>query len=76
MFKNRINKLAIQSQQHLEHLLPDYIYWYNVVRPHSHLDGRTPMEVWQQVDVFKTGYKCTKHFEKWGGLLTGVELIY
>ncbi|MCY7297494.1 integrase core domain-containing protein [Alteromonas sp. a30] len=75
-FKERINKLTIDNQLHLEHLLPDYIYWYNVVRPHSHLDGRTPMEVWQQVDVFKTGYKHAKHFEKWGGLLTGVELIY
>ncbi|WP_442781050.1 hypothetical protein [Alteromonas sp. a30] len=52
------------------------MYWYNTIRPHSNLDGRTPMEVWQQVDVFKTGYKHAKHFEKWGGLLTGVELIY
>ncbi len=33
------------------------------------------MEVWDKVDVFTKGYKQATHYEKWGGLLTGVELI-
>lgn len=75
-FKERINKLVVQNQNHLTQLLPDYIHWYNAIRPHSHLDGRTPMEIWQQVDAFKSRYKKARHFEKWDGLLTGVELIH
>jgi hypothetical protein len=26
--------------------------WYNHERPHDHLQGRTPAEVWAGVDVF------------------------
>lgn len=26
--------------------------WYNHERPHNHLHGRTPAEVWAGVDVF------------------------
>jgi len=26
--------------------------WYNHDRPHDHLQGRTPAEVWAEVDVF------------------------
>ncbi|UAA37611.1 integrase core domain-containing protein [Paraneptunicella aestuarii] len=74
-FKARINKLLVQDAEQLHHLLPDFIHWYNTVRPHSHLNGRTPMEVWNGVDIFQTGYKQARHYEKWGGLLTGVELI-
>ena len=29
--------------------------WYNHERPHDHLQGRTPAEVWAGVDVFATG---------------------
>ncbi len=74
-FKERINKLAVRDQKQLNLLLPDYIHWYNMIRPHSHLDGRTPMEVWDKVDVFTKGYKQATHYEKWRGLLTDVELI-
>lgn len=28
--------------------------WYNHVRPHDHLHGRTPAEVWAGIDVFAT----------------------
>lgn len=28
--------------------------WYNHARPHDHLQGRTPAEVWAGVDVFST----------------------
>ena len=72
--KERINKLTVYNRKQLNLRLPDFIHWYNVVRPHSHLDGRTPMEVWHGVNVFTQGYKRCHHYEKWGGLLTGVEL--
>jgi putative transposase len=27
--------------------------WYNHERPHDHLQGRTPAEVWAGIDVFR-----------------------
>ena len=32
--------------------LRDVRAWYNHTRPHSHLQGRTPAEVWAGIDVF------------------------
>jgi transposase InsO family protein len=26
--------------------------WYNHHRPHDHLQGRTPAEVWARIDIF------------------------
>jgi putative transposase len=31
--------------------------WYNHVRPHHHLQGRTPAEVWAGIDVFLTNHR-------------------
>jgi len=31
--------------------------WYNHVRPHDHLQGRTPAEVWAGIDVFSTNHR-------------------
>jgi|SRR5438309_6998245 len=31
--------------------------WYNHVRPHDHLQGRTPAEVWAGIDVFLTNHR-------------------
>ena len=48
--------------------------WYSHVRPHQHLDGRTPTEVWQGID-FCTRQPTGKYwFEAWDGLLTGYYL--
>ncbi len=39
--------------------------------PHQHLDGRTPTEVWNGVDIKQQGYRESNWFEAWDGLLTG-----
>src|SRR5690606_5717428 len=69
-FKEKVRQVLVQDQAHLIHLLPQFQFWYNQIRPHSYLDGRTPMEVWNNVDVFSLGYKKAYWFEDWGGLLT------
>lgn len=65
----------ILDQRQLALLLPQFQFWYNNVRPHSYLDGHTPMEVWNKVDVFQDGYKRVIRYDKWGGLLTGYYLV-
>jgi transposase InsO family protein len=32
--------------------LQEILTWYNHERPHDHLQGRTPAEVWAGIDVF------------------------
>lgn len=73
-FKERIKNLVIHNSNTLPELLYDFQFWYNSVRPHSYLDGKTPNEVWNSVDVFTQGYKRAIWYEKWDGLLTGYYL--
>jgi len=73
-FKERIKNLVIHNSNTLPELLYDFQFWYNSVRPHSYLDGKTPDEVWNDVDVFRQGYKRAIWYEKWDGLLTGYYL--
>jgi transposase InsO family protein len=70
-FKEKISKLFITDQHHLAQLLPDFIFWYNAVRPHQHLGGKTPLETWHRVNVFQKPYQHRHHFEAWDELLTG-----
>lgn len=74
-FKEKIATLAIPNQARLAACLPEFRFWYNAVRPHQHLDGKTPLEVWHGVDVFNEGYKRLYRFEAWDGRLTGYYLL-
>ena len=54
--------------------MPEFQVWYNHMRLHSYLDGKTPAEVWNGVDIFTQGYQDEYWFEAWDGVLTGVYL--
>ena len=43
---------AITNEKDLTRALRDVRQWYNHARPHDHLQGRTPAEVWAGIDVF------------------------
>jgi putative transposase len=58
----------------LDCLLAAFSHWYNRVRPHQHLHGFTPVEVWNGVDPYKTVPKAVSRFTGWGGLLQGYYL--
>lgn len=49
-------------------------YWYNHVRLHQNLDGRTPAEAWSGTDPHKQLPKEERWFEAWDGLLSGYYL--
>jgi hypothetical protein len=41
------------------------------VRPHQHLQGRTPAEVWGGIDIYRRRVRRRLWFEAWDGLLQG-----
>jgi len=55
--------------------LTEFRFFYNFVRPHQHLQGRTPHEAWRGVDPFARRAKLRCWFEAWDGLLQGEYLL-
>ena len=51
--KRELRQEVLTNGQALDRSLTDIRQWYNHNRPHDHLQGRTPAEVWAGVDVFK-----------------------
>lgn len=51
--------LGVTSQQcvvddvQLNNALSSFALWYNVIRPHQNLGGRTPLETWTEVDPYR-----------------------
>ncbi|MBE0617730.1 MAG: transposase family protein [Proteobacteria bacterium] len=54
--------------------LGDFRDWYNHVRPHQHLGGRTPAEAWAGIDPYAAAPKSASYFSAWDGMLTGYYL--
>jgi len=67
--KERMNQLEVGSFDCLQEALIEYRFWYNFVRPHQSLDGKTPAEAWGM----KRKWFGRKEywFEAWDGLLKG-----
>lgn len=71
--KAQLNQLVVANAHSLQMLLADFRFWYNEVRTHQHLQGRTPREVWDGVDTEKPA-KRIRFYSAWEGLLTGFYL--
>jgi transposase InsO family protein len=52
--KRELGQAGLTDEQDLEAQLRAIRQWYNHDRPHDHLQGRTPGEVWAGIDVFGT----------------------
>jgi len=66
--KSKLKLLPIGNQYPITTLLKEYRAWYNYLRPHDYLDGRTPIE------VFTGKYKSLrkpKLISFWDGVLVG-----
>lgn len=72
--KEKLNQIEVYSREGLNDALKQFRFWYNHVRPHQNLDGRTPAEVWADRDIFQQKAKQKYWFEAWDGLLTGIYL--
>jgi hypothetical protein len=70
--KEKLKNHVIERAETLAGDLRLFRLWYNHVRPHQHLKGRTPAEAWNGQTPNCKG----KHydFNQWGGALTGFYL--
>jgi putative transposase len=74
--KQQLKQLEFDNQTVLSILLADFAdfaVWYNHVRPHQNLGGRTPMEAWAGVDPYRVDAapKEVRFVSCWDGLLCG-----
>lgn len=72
--KQKLDRIEVESFATLNSLLGEFRFFYNHVRPHQHLRGRTPAEAWANVDPYALPVKQEVWFEAWEGLLTGYHL--
>lgn len=66
--KQQLDRIAVIDGDDLRCKLLEFRCWYNHVRPHQHLLGHTPAEVWDGRDK---SVKPPRRFEAWDGALTG-----
>jgi putative transposase len=50
--KRELSQEPLTSDKDFDRKLTSIRQWYNHERPHDHLRGRTPAEVWAGIDVF------------------------
>ena len=70
--KEKLAQHVIQSCQQLDRDLASFLRWYHYVRPHHHLNGKTPMEA--LTGKRANGRGDAFYFNQWDGLLTGFYL--
>ena len=73
--KEKLNLILPIDGAALDHLLAEFRFWYNTVRPHQHLHNFTPMEVWTGVNPFKEKPKKIFRFSGWDGMLKGFYML-
>lgn len=69
--KQTLDLLAIANAAELTLLLSPFVLWYNAIRPHQHLAGRTPLEAWHNIDPNTAAFKEIIPFSALDGRLCG-----
>ena len=72
--KQKLDQWQVASIAQLNRDLNTFCYWYNHIRPHQNLDGKTPAEAWRGIDPNTKSPKEERWFEAWEGLLMGYDL--
>lgn len=72
--KQKLDQWYVPDFAQLNRDLDLFRHWYNRIRPHQNLDGRTPAEVWCGADPYTKPPAHEHWFEAWGGLLAGYAL--
>lgn len=68
--KEKLDQLWVLDAVALQTALASFRFWYNDVRVHQHLNGRTPSEAWHGIDPYKSPVSV-ELFQAWDGLLVG-----
>ena len=74
--KGKLDLWRVWDGEQLQNALTTFAFWYNAVRPHQNLNGRTPLETWHGVDPYRQAPKREEWFEAWDGLLQGYHLRF
>ncbi len=72
--KQKLDQWQVAGIAQLNRDLDTFRYWYNHIRPHQNLDGKTPAEAWSGIDPYAEPAKQEHWFEAWDGLLSGYHL--
>jgi putative transposase len=74
--KDKLDQWSVAGIEQLNFDLNTFRHWYNHIRPHQNLEGRTPAEAWRGINPYAKSPKQEQWFEAWDGLLAGYELKY
>lgn len=74
--KQKLDQWQVPDFAQLNRDLGTFRYWYNHVRPHQNLDGKTPAEAWSGINPYTKPPKQEHWFGAWDGLLAGYCLQY
>lgn len=74
--KQKIDQWQVPNFAQLNRDLDTFRHWYNHIRPHQNLNGKTPAEAWSGVNPYAKPPKQEHWFEAWDGLLAGYCLRY
>ncbi|KAF1687121.1 hypothetical protein B1992_03790 [Pseudoxanthomonas broegbernensis] len=66
--KRHLDRIAVADRDDLHCKLVEFRAWYNHARPHQHLGGHTPAEVW---DGRTKSTRCPRFVSFWDGAITG-----
>lgn len=72
--KQKLDQWQVAGIAQLNRDLDTFRYWYNHIRPHQNLGGRTPAEAWRGIEPYTKSPKEEHWFEAWNGLLIGYDL--
>lgn len=70
--KQKLNCWIVSDIDGLNASLTEFRTWYNSIRPHQSLHGRTPAEIWNGTDSYRRHHRRAYWYEAWDGLLTGI----
>jgi hypothetical protein len=74
-FKSYADRVVFNAKC-LQASLDEFALWYNKIRPHRHLGGRTPEEAWNGVNPYAQPPRVCKKFSAWDGMLRGYLIGY
>jgi transposase InsO family protein len=74
--KRMAKRVKFENRASVGQAMETFRFWYNRVRPHQNLGGRTPMEAWNKVDPYTLPVRRSRPFQAWDGVLTGVVITH
>ncbi|MEN9306474.1 MAG: hypothetical protein RL173_406 [Fibrobacterota bacterium] len=69
-------QVKFEKRTSVAQAMESFRFWYNRVRPHQNLGGRTPVETWNKTDPYTLPIRRSRPFQAWDGVLTGIVITH